>query len=138
LDVLSVGDDLRATVFGDVAHLFPQLLHFLIFCFPLSLGTTLRPFCFTKTPLARIAESVQRLLECWQMYHPLHGSGTDTQRICNLLSATGDSGKYEAARCICSAFSARVDRLKIITASTNIITSAIPVISGASSRSLRC
>ena len=63
-DVLSVGDDLRATVFRHVAHLFPQLLHFLIFCFPLLLGTPLRPFRFTKTQLAVIAESVQRLLEC--------------------------------------------------------------------------
>ena len=64
-DVLSVGDDLRATVFGDVGHLLPQLLGFLVFVLPRALGTALRPVCFAKTSLALIAESVQLLLKCW-------------------------------------------------------------------------
>ena len=38
-DVLSVGDDLRATVFGDVGHLLPQLLGFLVFVLPRALRT---------------------------------------------------------------------------------------------------
>ena len=33
-DVRLVGDDLRATVFGDVGHLLPQLLGFLVFVLP--------------------------------------------------------------------------------------------------------
>ena len=64
VDVLSVSDDLRATVFGDVGHLLPQLFHFLVFVLPRALRTALRPFRFTKMPLVRIVEAVQLRLEC--------------------------------------------------------------------------
>ena len=37
VDALSVSDDLRATVFGDVGHLLPQLFHFLVFVLPRAL-----------------------------------------------------------------------------------------------------
>ena len=95
VDVLSVGDDLRTTVFGYIAHLVPQLFHFLVFFLPLSLSTALCPFCFTKTPLALIVEAVQLLLECRQVDHSLHGSATDSQGVGNLFSIAGDSGEHE-------------------------------------------
>ena len=69
-DVLSVGDDLRTTVFGDVGHLVPQSFHFLIFWLLGALGTarctlcSLCPLCFAKTSLALVVESVQLRLEC--------------------------------------------------------------------------
>ena len=62
-DVGTVGDDLRATVFGYVGHLFPQSLYFLILWLLGAFGIALCSLCFAKTSLALIAESVQLLLK---------------------------------------------------------------------------
>ena len=49
VDVLSVGDDLRATVFRYIGHFLPQLLHFLVFGL---LGHARHSRC-TRSPLRK-------------------------------------------------------------------------------------